>query len=1428
MHARVFENEKLVYRNVNYVPGLYKIFDEILVNAADNKTRDSKMDTLKINIDKENNKISVYNNGRGIPIEVHKEEGIYVPELIFGHLLTSSNYDDNQKKITGGRNGYGAKLCTEFIIETADSNSEKKFKQIFSDNMSVKSKAVITENKKKENYTKITFSPDLTKFGMDSLNDDLEALFKKRAYDLAGCLNGVNVYLNDQKLKIKDFKQYVELYISSSKGSTDGATSRPGVFYQRFNDRWEIAVTISDGQFQQVSFVNSICTSKGGTHVNYVSDQIVATLLETIKKKDKKSVTLKPFQCKSHLSIFINCLIENPAFDSQTKENMTLKSSAFGSKCTIDDDFMKKVLKSGILETIMSFAQFKQQQALKKTDGKKNSRITGIAKLDDANNAGSRNGSQCTLILTEGDSAKTLAVSGLGVIGRDNYGVFPLRGKLLNVREANHSQIMNNAEISAIKQIMGLKTGQVYTDTSTLRYGHIMIMTDQDHDGSHIKGLIINLLDHFWPSLLKVPNFLLEFITPIVKVTKKNQERTFFTIPEYEEWKSNNMDAKGWHVKYYKGLGTSSTQDAKKYFSNLHTHMKEFRTCSENDRNLINMAFNKKKADERKEWLRNIEPGTFMDHSQQQIPLNDFINKELILFSMADNIRSIPSMVDGLKPGQRKILFCCFKRNLVNEIKVAQFAGYVSEHSSYHHGEQSLCTTIVGLAQNFVGSNNLPLLEPLGQFGTRLQGGKDSASPRYIFTKLNSLARAVYHPADDAILKYLNDDGQNIEPEWYIPILPMILMNGCDGIGTGWSTSMPNYNPRDIVENIFLLMEGKEPKPMCPYYRGFKGTIEKQDKGNYKATGIIRKLSDTTVEITELPLKTWTQSYKEQLEEWLVGTPKVPAWISDYKEYHTDSMVHFVVTLTEENLAKAEAEGLEKKFKLTTSLAISNMVCFDAEGRIQKYDTTESILKEFFSLRLQFYQRRKAYMLEQLAQEWTKLDNKVRFVLEIIEGTLIISNRKKADIISELKKKKYTAILKVKDLQKDAPEDLESQGDNGYDYLLSMPIWSLTLEKVQKLIDEKNQKDTEVLLLTKQTPQDLWRTDLDHFLQKWEVFEEEMYELETKEVTGVSKLKAGISSKKIKKKLYDTEEDDSDEFTAEKKPKSVAKKPAAKNHERKVDEITASVANIKLEKQTVKKRTVKKNNIDEKDTTTENKDTTKVENSVPEIEVKKPNGRNKRTANIKILSEDSNLSDTTDDEFNMKSEKIDVKFIKEVKRPTKKILSKPLLENKSKNLDKKSKIEFAEEEVVDSESKENGLDFKKKNPANTLKTVYKSKKKILDSEDDDVFENFLEVKEEKNEKKGHSNKQNTTVNKKIVTKIILSDDDEPPMKITKKPSKIITSPPSTSSESVKETNVVKRGRNKKPVNFTFDDSEEEDVISSEDDFKVDDFDMTSD
>ncbi|KAJ7226116.1 DNA topoisomerase II, partial [Mycena pura] len=1156
------ETNRMVLREVTFVPGFFKIVDEILVNAADHKAHqisDPSMDTLKVDVDVEEGTISVYNTGHGIPIEIHSTEKVYIPELIFGNLLAGSNFDDTEKKLTGGRNGFGAKLANayshEFTVETADEKSKQKYKQTWTENMSKRGKAKITANAKGEEWTRISFRPDLKRFGMDKIDEDTASLLRKRVYDMAGTVKDVKVFYNGKRItNVKNFKQYVELYLSSTADAGDSAAvaqAKSSLIYEKVNNRWEIGFAVSDGSFQHVSFANSISTTKGGTHVNLIADQLSKHLLTAIGKKNK-GATVKPAQIKNHMWIFVNSLIENPTFDSQTKEQLTLPSSKFGSKPTLSEEFLKKgkVMKSPIIENILNWAQFKADQQIKKTDGSKRSRLTGLPKLSDANNAGTKHAKDCTLILTEGDSAKTLALAGLSVVGRDNFGVFPLRGKLLNVREAKHEQIMKNEEIQNIKKIMGLQHNKDYTSTDSLRYGRLMIMADQDHDGSHIKGLIINFLDRFYPSLLKLEDFLVEFVTPIIRVTKGNQKKDFFTIPEYEKWAEETPGSSKWEPKYYKGLGSSDNADARNYFSHMGKHMIPFAVTQEGDRDLIDLAFSKKKADERKEWLRQFKPGTFLDHRLEEIPYSEFINKELILFSMADNIRSIPSVADGLKPGQRKVIWACFKRNATKQIKVAQLVGYIGEHAAYHHGEVSLQQTIICLAQTHVGSNNINLLEPKGQFGSRETGGKDAASARYIHTCLSRMARIVFHSHDDPLLEQLKDEGLIVEPEWYLPTVPFVLVNGSEGIGTGWSTNIPSFNPAEIVANLRRLMNDEEMVPMHPWWRGFIGEVKPTAKNKYDINGIVRKTSATTVEITELPIHKWTQTYKAELEAMMIGKENESGTIKDYREYHANGNVHFVITMDAKQLEKAEEKGLLEFFKLTSKITTTNMICFDFDGKLKKYNSPEEIIEDFYPVRLAFYQKRKDHLASELQHISEKLTNQARFVKMIVDKELVISNRKKVDIVADLKKHKFRPFPKIKKA-KDAGEDEDALEDeeadtsdsNAYDYLLGMAISSLTKEKacIAKLLQSAADKENELLTLLKISPKEMWNTDLDKFLSELEVHLREL-EITTQDFNG-KKVKRKQTVLKTRKSLGKNGDSDSEDDFKPIKAKRTAPQP---------------------------------------------------------------------------------------------------------------------------------------------------------------------------------------------------------------------------------------------------------------------------------------------
>ena len=365
------EQNKLEFREVNYVPGLFKIFDEILVNAADNFQRDNNMKYIKVDIDAEKGIIKVKNGGKGIPIEIHKIHNMYVPQLIFGNLLTSSNYNDNVKKITGGRNGYGAKLTNifskTFIVETANKDKRKKYKQKFYDNMLKFDKPEIKDYSG-DDFTCITFEPDLKRFGMEKMDNDIISLFIKRVYDMAGITpKEVSVYFNGEKLQVDNFEKYINMYIQASK---EEDLEDPPIVFEKPHERWEIGMSLSESQFQQVSFVNSISTYKGGTHVNYVTDKIVKAILEKLEKKNKQ-FTIKPQHVKQHLWIFVNSQIENPTFDSQTKETLTSKKEDFGSSFELSENFIKKVLKTNIVERCLRYAKTREDEKnLRKLNGK--------------------------------------------------------------------------------------------------------------------------------------------------------------------------------------------------------------------------------------------------------------------------------------------------------------------------------------------------------------------------------------------------------------------------------------------------------------------------------------------------------------------------------------------------------------------------------------------------------------------------------------------------------------------------------------------------------------------------------------------------------------------------------------------------------------------------------------------------------------------------------------------------------------------------------------------------------------------------------------------------------------------------------------------------------------------------------------------------
>ena len=1126
-------DNKIVEKNIKYIPGLFKLFDEGIVNCRDHVVRMKQaiandvanslpVSYIDISI-KDDGTIIMINDGNGIDVAEHPEYKIWIPELIFGHLRTSTNYDKTEKKIVGGKNGFGFKLVliwsTYGSIETVDHVRGLKYTQEFKNNLDEICKPVITKCKTKP-YTKITFKPDYIRLGLASgqdgfaLSSDLLALLKKRVYDVAAVTDkSLKVKYNSSVVPVKNFQQYIDMYIGDK-------TETPRV-YEENGERWEYAVALTpSNEFIQVSFVNGIHTAKGGKHVEYILNQITRKLCEYIEKKKKTKVN--PNTIKEQLILFIRCDIENPAFDSQTKDFMNTPSSKFGSKCEVSDKFIEKVAKMGVMDAACALTEVKENKAAKKTDGSKTKSIRGIPKLTDANWAGTEKSKDCTIIFCEGDSAKAGIISGLSSDDRNVIGVYPMKGKILNVRGENIKKISENKEIAEIKKILGLETGKNYKTIEdvykSLRYGRVLFMTDQDTDGSHIKGLGVNLFQSEWPSLTEIPMFIGFMNTPILKARKGDKELMFYNEGEYEQWKEEQQSvsgsgnsSSGWKIKYYKGLGTSTGKEFREYFENKKIVGFEHNGQKSNDS--IDMVFNKKRADDRKDWLEKYDRKSYLNTSDSKVSYEDFIDKELIHFSKYDCDRSIPNLMDGLKISLRKILYSAFKKNLVSEIKVAQFSGYVSEHSGYHHGEASLNAAIVGMAQNFVGSNNINLLMPNGQFGTRLQGGKDSASERYIFTCLNKITRLLFPSVDDAILQYLDDDGLLVEPIFYAPIIPMVLVNGSKGIGTGFSTDVMCYNPLDIIKYLKSKLtdihtDTTNGFEFIPYYEGFKGQIKKISDGKFLIKGCYEKTGPDKINVTELPVGYWTEDFKELLENLIEpggdkNGKKIVAVIKDYDDMSRDTNIDFNITFAKGKLDELEStkldhgcNGVEKLLKLITTNTTSNMHLFDAEDKLKKYSKVEDIIDDYYETRLQLYQRRKEYMIQALEKELKVLSNKANYIREILENTIDLRKKKSEEITRMLKNKGYDAI------------------DGEYKYLIKMPMDSVTEENVDKLNKEHENKKTELESVKNTTKYQMWLTELETLKGEYLEYKENRERL----MNGLDE-HGQKSSSKIKKKV---------------------------------------------------------------------------------------------------------------------------------------------------------------------------------------------------------------------------------------------------------------------------------------------------------------------
>ena len=566
----ILENERFVKKTVKYNPGFIKLFDEIISNSVDeSKRKGTKLDTIKVEVDIKNNTIQVYDNG-GIEVAIHKDVKMYVGEMIFGTLRSGSNFSDSDSRTWVGTNGLGSSLCNifseEFKVETAD--SKNRFIMTWKDNMTKKSDAKIERTS--QHYTRITYKPDLKRFGMDCIDNDSFKIIEKRVYEIAGCNANLTIYFNGKRIIMKSFKDYCQMYLEED-----------GLLLYEENKDWQVGLSVSPtGSFQQVSYVNCVNTFDGGTHNDHILNQIIPSLREKISKKFKTDIM--PGQIKNHMFLFINATVINPAFSSQTKEKLITDIKNFGTEIKLTDKFINSIYKSEITNSITDWLDQKKVADEKKAEREANKAIAKVKvdKLIDCKWAGTDKKDKCRLILTEGDSA-LCSLRKFRNVETDSG--LPLRGKSLNVRDLPKSKVMDNAEIMAVMAAMGLKFGEspiIFDNKGNIvedktRFGQIHIYTDADVDGTACAALILNYIHKFWPDLIRAHK-IARAETPIIIVEHKKtkKEKWFYYDLEYKDWCSGK-DLKDYDIHYMKGLGALNDKQSKEIFQNPHLYYYE-------------------------------------------------------------------------------------------------------------------------------------------------------------------------------------------------------------------------------------------------------------------------------------------------------------------------------------------------------------------------------------------------------------------------------------------------------------------------------------------------------------------------------------------------------------------------------------------------------------------------------------------------------------------------------------------------------------------------------------------------------------------------------------------------------------------------------------------------------------------------------------
>lgn len=1148
MYTFDLKTGRAILKTIKSNPGLISIIREIGSNAIDNVWRSQgtplAMKYVHITIDTAEKTITFVNDGYCIPIakqrykftdpRTQKEEvrEQYPAEVYFGDMFSGTNYSDEETRKTSGRNGMGAKasniFSSKFTIDHTNPEDGKRFVQTYTENGQKRTDPKVTVCRKKQGYTKIEMTPDLEYFKFEDAfeNPDFLGSIALYAREMA-MITKLNItfsimggdYETKDIIKIPSLMNFVNLFHTTKH--IHHITSPTGdecvIVDSEIGDD-DIPDISTD--IPSVSFVNGIRTTNGGVHTRKWRDTIISSYVRAFNsRKVANGKTAHKTSGKDvypYLTMFIRSEVDRPRFSSQTKDTLTEVFNSKGDsvpysllpeeanaavKKGFNDDIsaaVQKMMKFPFASRLVQKLEWKNTRTKTVAKNPTNKRLSHGGLIDDANFAGTSKSSMCKLLITEGLSAKAFAVRGISSQkgGHDIYGAFPIKGKFCNTGK-KVGKLDTNKEIILLKQVLNLVDGVDYSkdeNFETLRYGKVVILADADDDGIHIRGLLLNFFYTSFPSLIK-RDYIESFSTAVVLNTFNRNKTFYYSNTDFK--KAYGKGTIRGDVKYLKGLGSINPSDAGPYFSNpkLLTYRRGLR-CDD----AMEMCFGGDTAG-RKEWI-GLCFGKSIDDKDYKfegdITLDEFVQNQMIIYAITANIRSIPSITDGFKECHRKIMHTVFEGNMKKTKDLERLAGAIKDKTGYHHGAASLFDAIKKLAQGFVGSNNIPLLEADGEFGTRKEMGSDGAAPRYVATKDMLISRSIFNKEDNILFDYNIEDNEEVEPSTFFPVIPLVLVNGSDGIGLGYSSKIPAYKPDDLVKWIETWLGGGDDKKgavgemdwLKPWYRNFTGDITLvHPKGNeleppeaWTSRGALKKSTSKKGwwEITETPVGLSTSKLMKWIDFMYTGNvptgSKGAKWkkrevnpIRDMTQHNGANDVHIKFLPSKDFIPDIDTPGNLDVLKNRSSL--KNMILISTKGVLKKYDSAEDILLEWCDWRLDMYKTRIKLLIEKINLNISIVSNRLKFVKQIVDSKLNIN----VDEVDEL-------------LQSRNFEKFEVGAKKGYNYLLDMPMRSMTLAKITSLEDELAKMKSELDYLKRTTPEKEWTKDLEVFKTEYKKF----------------------------------------------------------------------------------------------------------------------------------------------------------------------------------------------------------------------------------------------------------------------------------------------------------------------------------------------------